>query len=41
MDLHDVGGKPLGAARDNRNLIAAGRDDDLIGEVNSVGRIER
>ena len=40
MNLHDVGGQPLGTARHDRDLITAGREHHLIGEVNSVGRIE-
>ena len=40
MNLHDIGGQPLGAARNDRNLITAGRDHHLIGEMDTVGRIE-
>ena len=40
MDLHDVGGDALGAARDDRNLIAAARDHHLVGEMDTVGRVQ-
>jgi hypothetical protein len=40
MNLRDVGWQPLGATRDDRDLITAGRDHNLIGEVNAVGRIK-
>jgi hypothetical protein len=40
VNLHDVVGQLFGAARDNRNLVAAGRDDHLLGEVNAVGCVQ-
>ena len=40
MDLHDVGRQTLRATRDDRNLIAAGRNHHLFGEMDAVGRIK-
>src|SRR5580698_9556457 len=41
MNLHDVGRQPLGATWDNRDLITAGGDHNLVSEVKAVGRIKR
>ncbi len=41
VDLYDIGRETFGAARYDRNLIAAGCDHHLVGDVDTAGRLQR